>query len=352
MGMVKANSYKDASGTDNAVFYGTPIVNGGMNFRNRIINGDMRIDQRNAGASVTPTSGAYTLDRWAVEMSQASKFTVQQNAGSVTPPAGFSNYLGITSTSAYTVGASEYFVVGQAIEGFTSADFAWGSANAQTVTLSFWVRSSLTGTFGGTLLSNLATRNYVFSYTINAANTWEYKTIIITGDTSGTWLTNNGAGVFVRFCIGAGASATGAAGSWSGTVNRSVTGQTSIVGTNGATFYITGVQLEVGSIATPFERRPYGLELLLCQRYYYTLSDYITVRCAGYSVNARAYGHVIKLPVPMRTSAAISISNLSYVNSSSATVELSRPDNWVFYAISNADGSNATSFRYTAVAEL
>jgi len=184
-------------------------------FKNRLINSAMVIDQRNAGASVTPATGAYTLDRWAVEMSQASKFSVQQNAGSVTPPTGFKNYLGATSLSAYTVGASEYFVIGQAIEGYNIADLAFGSADAATVTLSFWVRSSLTGTFGGTVLNSGASRNYVFSYTINAANTWEQKTVTITGDTSGTWLTTNGAGLFVRFSIGAGSSVTGTAGSWS-----------------------------------------------------------------------------------------------------------------------------------------
>ena len=237
-------------------------------FKNRLINSAMVIDQRNAGASVTPATGAYTLDRWAVEMSQASKFSVQQNAGSVTPPTGFKNYLGATSLSAYTVGASEYFVIGQAIEGYNIADLAFGSADAATVTLSFWVRSSLTGTFGGTVLNSGASRNYVFSYTINAANTWEQKTVTITGDTSGTWLTTNGAGLFVRFSIGAGSSVTGTAGSWSGTTYRSVTGQTSVVGTNGATFYITGVQLEKGSTATSFDYRPYGTELQLCQRYF------------------------------------------------------------------------------------
>jgi len=201
-------------------------------------------------------------------MSQASKFSVQQNAGSVTPPTGFKNYLGATSLSAYTVGASEYFVIGQAIEGYNIADLAFGTADAATVTFSFWVRSSLTGTFGGTLLNSGASRNYVFSYTINSANTWEQKTVTIIGDTSGTWLTTNGAGFYVRFSIGAGSSVTGTAGSWSGTTYRSVTGQTSVVGTSGATFYITGVQLEKGSTATSFDYRPYGTELALCQRYY------------------------------------------------------------------------------------
>ena len=255
------------SGTNGITLDGQFNSASSMGFKNRLINSAMVIDQRNAGASVTPATGAYTLDRWAVEMSQASKFSVQQNAGSVTPPTGFKNYLGATSLSAYTVGASEYFVIGQAIEGYNVADLAFGTADAATVTFSFWVRSSLTGTFGGTLLNSGASRNYVFSYTINSANTWEQKTVTIIGDTSGTWLTTNGAGFYVRFSIGAGSSVTGTAGSWSGTTYRSVTGQTSVVGTNGATFYITGVQLEKGSTATSFDYRPYGTELALCQRY-------------------------------------------------------------------------------------
>jgi hypothetical protein len=296
-----------------------------MGFKNRIINGAMVIDQRNAGASVTPATGAYTLDRWAVEMSQASKFSVQQNAGSVTPPTGFKNYLGATSLSAYTVGASEYFVIGQAIEGYNIADLAFGTADAATVTLSFWVRSSLTGTFGGTVLNSGASRNYVFSYTINAANTWEQKTVTITGDTSGTWLTTNGAGLFVRFSIGAGSSVTGTAGSWSGTTYRSVTGQTSVVGTNGATFYITGVQLEKGSTATSFDYRPYGTELALCQRYFVKTNTSNIQRCGGLwgTTYTSTAGHLTGLlPVPMRTAPTVSAggtSNTFYMSNVNAT---------------------------------
>jgi hypothetical protein len=238
--------------------------------RNRLINSAMVIDQRNAGASLTsPSSSFYALDRFNLFASQASKFTVQQNAGSVTPPAGFKNYLGITSSSAYTVGASELFVVGQAIEGFNTSDLDFGTANAKTVTLSFWVRSSLTGTFGGSLLNSAQNRSYPFSYTISAANTWEQKSLTIAGDTTGTWLgATNGVGLFVYLSIGTGSSLSGTAGAWTGSGLFSATGATSVVGTNGATFYITGVQLEVGTQATSFEYRQYQQELALCQRYF------------------------------------------------------------------------------------
>jgi hypothetical protein len=228
----------------------------------------MVIDQRNAGASFTITGENYTLDRWVSQASITSKFSVQQNAGSVTPPAGFTNYLGATSLSSYSVVASDYYTVEQRIEGFNTADLGWGTANAKTVTLSFWVRSSLTGTFGGSFTNSGNTRSYPFTYTISAANTWEQKSVTVAGDTSGTWLKTNGQGITVYFSLGMGSTRTGTAGAWAAGNFLSATGATSVVGTNGATFYITGVQLEVGTQATSFEYRQYQQELALCQRYY------------------------------------------------------------------------------------
>jgi hypothetical protein len=235
--------------------------------KNRIINGDMVIDQRNAGASVTPNI-SYTLDRWLGLNSQTGKFTVQQNAGSVTPPSGFTNYLGVTSSSAYSVASGDYFGILQPIEGYNISDLDFGAASAKTITISFLVRSSLTGTFGGSLRNSATNRSYPFTYTISSANTWEQKTVTIAGDTTGTWLTTNGVGMFVNFSLGAGSTFSGTAGAWAASNFTSATGATSVVGTNGATFYITGVQLERNTTATPFEWIPYGTELALCQRYY------------------------------------------------------------------------------------
>jgi hypothetical protein len=236
-------------------------------FKNRIINGAMVIDQRNAGASGTATS-AYPVDRWLYYGSQASKGTWQQNAGSVTPPVGFINYLGFTSSSAYSVTATDQFFFVQRIEGLNIADFAWGTASATTITVSFWVRSSLTGTFGGAIQNSGNSYNYPFSYTISSANTWEQKTITIAGPTTGTWLTTNGLGLNLVLSLGTGTTYSATAGAWtSSSFITSATGATSVVGTNGATFYITGVQLEKGSTATSFDYRPYGTELMLCQRY-------------------------------------------------------------------------------------
>jgi hypothetical protein len=237
-------------------------------FKSRIINGGMVIDQRNAGASVTPASGDYTLDRWQCFSSASSKYSVQQNAGSVTPPAGFKNYFGVTSLAATTVASGDYYMVEQKIEGLNTYDLAWGTASASPVTLSFWVRSSLTGTFGGAILNSGSNRSYPFTYSISSANTWEQKSITIAGDTSGTWLTTTGVGLYISLSLGMGSTYSGTAGAWAGAQYWSATGATSVVGTNGATFYLTGVQLEKGSTATSFDYRPYGTELALCQRYY------------------------------------------------------------------------------------
>jgi hypothetical protein len=237
-------------------------------FRNRIINGAMTIDQRNAGASITANDGTFAVDRFKFAMAQSSKGTGGQNLNSITPPVGFTNYLGFSSSSAYSVGSSETFSIRQIVEGFNIADLGWGTANAQPVTLSFWVRSSLTGTFGGALLNSSQNRSYPFAYTINSADTWEQKSVTIPGDTSGSWLTNSGKGIDMFFSLGTGASYSGTANAWSGSFAVSVTGAVSVVGTSGATFYITGVQLEEGTAASPFENRLYTTELQLCQRYF------------------------------------------------------------------------------------
>jgi hypothetical protein len=295
--------------------------------RNRIINGAMTIDQRNAGASVTPAASVFTLDRWAADMTQASKFSVEQTITGVAAPVGFTDYLGVTSTSAYSVLTGDTFLIRQIIEGFNIADLGWGTANAKTVTLSFWVRSSLTGTFGGALVNGAATfRSYPFSYTISSANTWEQKSITIVGDTTGTWATNNTSGLSVRFGLGSGATFTGTAGAWTAGNLVQPTGSVSIVGTNGATFYITGVQLEKGTQATSFEYRQYGTELALCQRYFCKSSSTNVVATNNsvlvtgmfssgvvntYGSNA-AYSNWIKYPVTMRTDAT----TITFINTS------------------------------------
>lgn len=285
-------------------------TSGSLSGRNRIINGDMRIDQRNAGASMTATTAAeYCLDRWRTISSASSKFSVQRNAGSVTPPAGFTNYLGVTSLAATTLASGDYYMLDHRIEGFNVADFAFGTASAAAVTLSFWVRSSVTGTFGGALTNN-ATRSYPFTYTISATNTWEQKTITIAGDTIGTWAKDNTAGINTTFSLGVGSTYKGTAGAWAGSTFWSATGAVDLVNTSGATFYITGVQLEAGTVATPFERRSYGQELSLCQRYFAKMSaaasNLYVAFGAGMWYTTTSASIFIKYPTTMRASPTLS----------------------------------------------
>ena len=255
-------------------------------FKNRIINGAMVIDQRNAGALIPSAGNQYTVDRWAFYNSQSAKLAVGQNAGAGTLPAGFINYLGAVSLSAYSVVSSDYFELVQQIEGFNTSDLSFGTANAKTVVLSFQVYSSLTGTFGGSLINSAGNRSYPFSYSVSVANTWAPVSISIAGDTTGTWLSNNDIGISVRFGLGVGATWASTAGSWQAGNFIQPTGTVSVVGTNGATFYITGVQLEKGSTATSFDFRDYGRELAMCQRYCEVVKTSGATNYANISVGA------------------------------------------------------------------
>jgi len=304
-------------------------------FKNRIINGAMVIDQRFAGAATANTINDFVVDRWVVGQSTTGKLIAQQNQGSITPPAGFTTYLGVTSQSAYSIGSTDIFRIYQTLEGYNIADFGWGTANATTATLSFWVRSSLTGTFGGAI--NNAAGRYPFSYTINSANTWEYKTITIVGSTTlGAANITNGSGFSVIFSLGTGATFSGTAGVWSSTNYLASTGATSVVGTSGATFYITGVQLEKGSTATSFDYRPYGTELSLCQRYYWQSTskpngtqfwEYSGAVTDGTTVRINFY-----LPTAMRTQPSIAI-NPAYNTGSSWQINVTGITN---YALTQA----------------
>jgi hypothetical protein len=280
-----------SSGTVAEAYGGTGTNTGYYGFKNRIINGAMVINQR--AFSATITTNQYTLDRWqAISPTDSGKFSVSQSATTAT---GFSYSLLATSLTAYTVLTNDRFSLAQAIEGYNTADLGWGTANAQTVTLSFWVRSSLTGTFGGALQNSNGDRSYPFTFTISSANTFEYKTITVAGPTSGTWFTTNGVGMYVYFGLGVGATYSGTAGAWANADYRSATGATSLVSTNGATMYITGVQLEKGSTATSFDYRPYTTELQLCQRYFVSLQEGIWTANGSGTATAGLY-----LPVTMR----------------------------------------------------
>jgi len=325
-----------------------------VTMRNRIINGNMMIDQRNAGASSTAIS-VYTVDRWNYGASQGAKGTWQQKDGqnssasnyeAGSTPAGFKNSLKFTSSSAYSVLASDYFEFYQPIEGSNVTDFNWGTASASPVTLSFWVKCSLTGTFAASIQNSGTSRSYPCTYTISSANTWEYKTITIPGDTSGTWLTTTGVGIYLVINIGSGSNyATGTPNAWTNGNINFVTGATSVVGTNGATFYITGVQLEKGSTATPFEQRLYGTELQLAQRYYQLINGF-----QGLAVNSNSAIAGVICPVQMRATPSATATSALIITDTANSYTQSSPS--ASGITGNGFGGRTTLSNFTGLTSL
>ena len=271
MSEIKVNSIVDASGGSTVQVNGYTPTMSNMAGRNRIINGDMRIDQRNNGAAVT-ASGSYPIDRFNVNNTSDGGFSAQQSS---TVPAGFSKSLGITITASdSSLTGTQRLVLRQTIEGYNIADFNWGTSDAKTVTLSFKVRSSVTGTFSGSLRNSAGDRSYPFTYSISSANIWTDISVTIAGETTGSWNITNGEGILVFFSLGVGPDLQGTAGAWASGNYWGASGETQLVNTNGATFYITGVQLEAGSVATPFEHVDYSEMLRRCQRYCHAYSSY------------------------------------------------------------------------------
>jgi hypothetical protein len=343
MSTVRANQILDAAGGNTATINGmTPTAQSLQGFRNRIINGNMVIDQRNAGAAVSIGGlDVYTLDRFYARFASGSGHTVQQVT---TAPEGFSNSLRVTiGTGGSPTSAQTNWVV-QIIEGFNTADFGFGTAAATSITLSFWVRSSLTGTFGGAFENISETRAYPFTYTISAANTWERKTVTLPGDTSGTWNTTNGGGLVVVFSLGAGSSLLDTPGAWVGASRRGATGETQVVATSGATWQVTGVQLEAGFVATPFERRDYGRELMMCQRYYRATSVTGTIYgegtiYAGYGLTGSSVGQAVPFPVAMRAAPTIAYTGSWTRANCSASIDGATTTSYFPYINVNSNGS-------------
>ena len=299
MADLNVNSIGDASGGNTATINTFTPTLSNMAGRNRIINGDMRISQRYGGASVA-AGNSYTLDRWVVRTDTGSGNTTQQ---STTAPAGFKNSLIVAIGTGASPTTTQRNYIQQNIEGLNLSDMGFGTASAATFTISFWVQSSLTGTFGGVCINSDNTRSYPFTYVINSPNTWEQKSLTIAGDTSGSnWITTNGVGLQLLFDLGSGATFQGTAGAWATADYRAASGCVQLAATSGATFYITGVQLEAGSVATPFEHRQYGQELALCQRYYlqYGKGEDLFGIAGGYFSSTEANA-CIQFPVSMRT---------------------------------------------------
>jgi len=289
--------------------------------KNRIINGAMMIDQRNAGASITPINAQYSVDRWGCNLTQASKYSVQQSTASPSSVF-FKNSLAVTvgASANVTVGAGDVFAIYQFFEGLNTADLGWGTSAAQAVTVSFWAKASVAGTYALQLQNYAQTYSYIGTYTL-AANTWQYVTITIPGQTSGVWATDNTTSLMLRFILGSGSTySTSSPNTWQASNYWTASGCTNIITTNSATFNITGVQLEKGTTATPFEQRLYTTELQLCQRYFYKLvgggSGYLYPAVgAGHCGSATTAYAVVPLPVTMRSSATALHNGTMSVNS-------------------------------------
>jgi len=372
MSDLSVNSILDASGGATTTINGfTPTVSN-MAGRNRLINSDMRIDQRNAGASVNSTAGgSFAVDRFKSFGNSGGVYTTQRSTD-VPTGQGFVNSIVATVTTTDSPTGTDYYLITQDVEGFNFADLQWGSASAKPVTLSFWVKSSLTGTYTASFRNSALNRSYRAAYTITAANTWEQKTITVPGDTTGTWLTDNGVGVRVGFTLGAGSDFIDTANVWSAVEDFAATGQTNLLATSGATFYITGVQLEEGSVATPFEHRQYGQELALCQRYFisYGGSTAYEKLSIGYLQTTTSTRALIYLPVQMRTAPTLTFSTVgdwtmesSGITTTVTAMTLDNPNaRNVLVAVSHAAGtagqgcqiraSNTTAARFNLSAEL
>lgn len=317
------------NGTSGLVF-GDGTIQGtaaGNSFRNKVINGEFKIDQRtlNAYAEVSPTDGTWVADRWQNQQSAVtSVYKVQINGGSYTPPAGYNTYLRVSAPTAFVGDVNSYVLLRHKIEGLNTVDLAFGSSSAKAITLSFWVRSSKAGTYGGIIQNSNYDYNYTYSYTVDSANTWEQKSVTIPGATAGAWLTTNGVGLDFWFSVMCGSTNTGTPGSWVVPRKFAPTGQVNPLDTNGGYFCVTGVQLEAAAAKTDFERRSYSTEMALCQRYYWrnaaeTLAVPYVSNSAPVGTSCYAWW---TLPVAMRTtpSCTYSTQNMTSINTRTSSV--------------------------------
>ena len=288
---------------------------GALSNRNLIQNGDQRIDQRNNGSAVTG-SGDFPVDRFSLSQAGGGAYSAQRVTDA---PTGFQYSTKITTTTAdSSITGSERLLYITRLEGQNTAFLEFGTANAKTITLSFYVKSSVTGTFSGAIQNGASDRSYPYNYTINTADTWEYKTVTITGDTTGTWATDNTKSHQVIWSLGNSSDRAATVNAWGdGQKWGSTTGTANTLGTLNATWFITGVQLEVGEKATPFEHRSFGDELAKCQRYYsqsYTYGTTAGTAADGGAVMSSAYAAISYatagtafFPQPMRAAPSVTI---------------------------------------------
>lgn len=317
--MSRAREFADLAGSADA---------GGLTGRNLIINGAMQVDQRNGGSSVSAPHNTYTLDRLNTYQSGGGAYSVQQQT-SVTPAGfGFAAKINVDTIDS-SIAAGDYYMLTYNFEGHDTAQLEFGTSSAKTVTLSFYVRSSLTGTFSGAINNNASNRAYTFEYTIDSADTWERKTITVAGDQSGTWVgAVNTRSIKIRWALAMGSTYTNTAGSWAAGDYYGTSNQVNLMATLNNTFYITGVQLELGSQATPFEHRSYGDELRRCERYYQILSP-----LAGHGNNT-TFWNTLSFNTAMRTQPTLSCASntMDYTDGYASNYNSTNANpTWVFY---------------------
>lgn len=307
------NAYVCTDAALGAAVWRTVSADVGPAYKNRIVNGDMRIDQRNGGASVTVDADVtvYGPDMWrGTGQAADGKFTMQRSASS--PPSGFTHFLRCTvATADASVGASQRYILWQPIEGLSMSDLGFGAAGARTITLSFWVRCSITGDFSGALRSNGGLRSFPFTITVDVANTWEFKTVVIPGDTTGTWVTDNSQWGHLSISLGAGTDFDSPAGAWAGGNYLGPAGGTALISSLGATFDLTGVQLEPGAGATDFERAGFGEMFRRCQRYLQRFDGANNYFAVGHAFSTSGAFVTHQFPVPMRVAPTFSYSALA-----------------------------------------
>ena len=315
MSTLKVDNIRHNNATSDAITMAsdgtcTANITNNLSNRNIVDNGEFVVDQRGFSSAVTQTGEAYTIDRWKTRMTSNSKFSVQKVADA---PAGFYNSAKITSLDATTVQSGDYFQLQQGIEGYNINPANFGTPTAKGLVLSFYVKSSLTGTFSVCFSNYTGNKFLAQNYTISSANTWERKTISVPAITTGSWERGNGAGLYIYFTLGAGSDTLRSTGSWiDSNFGRAGTGSTNVVATNGATWHLTGVQLEVdhtnSGTATDFEHRSYGDELQRCRRYY---QQYVNISAVGYVPNNsnRTYSHGWFFPVAMRAKPTLTLTN-------------------------------------------
>tara|TARA_A100001201_G_scaffold139117_1_gene130735 strand:- start:161 stop:1180 length:1020 start_codon:yes stop_codon:yes gene_type:complete len=321
---------------------------GGVN-RNAIINGSMNLAQR--GTSFTVTN-EYGLDRWFCRENTDGALTFSQDS---TSPDGFSKSLKVNvDTADSSIGSSQFAYLAQRIEGFNIETFAFGSSAAKTIVLSFYVRCSVTGTFGGAITNGgNDNRSFAFTYDVNSANTWERKSITIVGDTTGTWNIDNSQEMAVFWSLGAGSGHKKAKGSWDATASVQSASEAGVelIGNASATWFITGVQLEVGQNATEFEHEPFERTLEKCQRYFYkedyTVGSNTTGPFACQYVDTHRFLHLYH-PTTMRTTPTSTVSSNQSLTEYQSTIR-----NYKSYIAKDYDNAETIHLTaYQADAEL